>query len=74
MIIKDPNLLRSLFVQKGCIRQKQIAEALFVSENTVIQWLKRRPMHKGQAARIARYLDQPVEDLFAEEEKLELQP
>lgn len=64
MIPKDPNLLRSLLVAKGLLRQKQIAAHFHVSQNTVTRWLRGATMTTGAAERIAEFVDRNVDDLF----------
>jgi len=64
MNAKDPNLLRSLLVAKGLLRQKQIAAQFHVSENTVTRWLRGATMTTGAAERIAEFVNRDVNDLF----------
>ena len=64
MTAKDPNLLRSLLVAKGLLRQKQIANHFHVSENTVTRWLRGLTMTTGAAERIAEFVERDVDELF----------
>lgn len=64
MNAKDPNLLRSLLVAKGLLRQKQIAAHFHVSENTVTRWLRGATMTAGAAERIAEFVNRDVNELF----------
>ena len=64
MVARDTNLLRGLFAAKGLIRQKQIAAALYVSENTVTRWFQGEAIHRGHARRVAEFLGKDTGDLF----------
>lgn len=64
MIAREPTKLKILFMEKGLLNQKQIALALFVSQNTVTRWLKGKVMSERQANRLASFLGKDVDELF----------
>lgn len=63
MIIRDPNLLRSLFALNGW-QQKDVAYKLHMSQNSVVRMLKKYPVQRRTANQIADLVDKPVEELF----------
>lgn len=65
-MVKDANLLRSLFALKGLHKQVDIARALDMSENSVVRLFKGKPIHRGTARRIAKLVNRGVDDLFGD--------
>lgn len=63
MIVKDANLLRSLFVRRG-MQQKDVAGALHMSQNSIVRMLKGYPVQRRTANQVAELVDQAVEELF----------
>lgn len=67
MKLKDINRLRALFAMKGIHKQIDMAEAVFLSENSVVNLLKGNKVNRSTAKRIASFLDCEVTELFEEE-------
>lgn len=67
MKLKDTNKLRALFAMKGIHKQVDMAKAIFLSENSVVNLLKGNKVNSTTAKRIASFLDCDVTELFEEE-------
>ena len=65
MVVKDATKFKILFMEKGLLTQKQIAEAVHVSQNTVTRWFKGKVLPAPQAKRLAEFLGKDVDELFA---------
>lgn len=66
MIVKDPNLLRSLLTLKGLYRNVDIAKALRMHENSVARMFRGLPVYTGTAERVSEMAGIPSSELFKE--------